>query len=178
MNENKAKILELMWSNENHAEFGQIAKGTEIKPRALNMHLRGLIKDGHVEKLKWHEYALTPKGREALGFPKTDGQLAQKVLRKTPQEWAFIFYRGIDQPAGVTSDSLEDFCEKLGAVDAAIVEFHVGRGDFEAWVVALGDAELAKRLKGIREAKLAGEPLRKKVHETVKFRHAELLNAK
>jgi len=178
MNENKAKILELMWANENHAEFGQIAKVTGLKPRALNMHLRGLVKDGYIAKEKWHEYALTSLGREVLGFPKTDGKLAQKVLGRTPQETVFRFYRGIDQPAGVTSDSLEDFCEKLGAMDAAIVEFHVGRGDFEAWIVALGDAELAKRLKGIREAKLTGEPLRKKVHETVKSRHAELLNAK
>ena len=178
MNENKVKILELMWVNENHADYEQITKETGLKPRAANMHLRGLLKDGHIAKVKWHEYTLTPLGREALGFPKTDEKLAKKVLGKTPQEWAFHFYRGIDQPTGVTSDSLTDFCEKLKSVDAAIVEFHVGRGDFEAWVTALGDAELAKRLKTIRETKLAGEPLHKKVYEAVKSRCTELLNAK
>ena len=177
MNENKVKILELMWGDENHIHYKQIIEKLGLKPRATNMHLRGLLKGGYITKVQFHEYILTSLGREVIGFPKTDEKLAKKVLGKTSREKAFHFYKGIDQPTGVTSDSLTDFCEKLKTVDAKIVEFHTERGDFETWVASIGDIELAKKLKVIREKKLTGEALHKKIYETVKSRCNELLNA-
>ncbi len=178
MTETKVKILELMQVNENPVHYKQIIEKLGLKPRATNMHIRWLLKDGYITKVQFHEYTLTSSGREAIGFPKTDEKLAKKVLGKTSREKAFHFYKGIDQPTGVTSDSLTDFCEKLMTVDAIIVEFHTKRGDFETWIASLGDIELARKLKVIRETKLTGEALHKKIYETVKSRCNELLNAK
>jgi len=178
ISETKANILELMWVNEAPLNSKQIAAKMGLKQRAANMHLTGLVKEGYVTKSNSGEYTLTASGREAIGFPKTDEKLAQKVLSKTSKEKAFHFYKGIGQPTGVMSDSLNDFCEKLKTLDVKIVEFHTERGDFEAWVSSLGDTELAKRLKVIRGTKLTGEALRKKTYESVKTRCNELLNIK
>jgi DNA-binding MarR family transcriptional regulator len=174
MNETKASILELLWANETPVHYKQIIEKLGLKPRAANMHLMGLLKDGYVTKSSGGEYTLTSSGREAIRFPKTDEKLAQKVLGKTSKEKAFHFYKGIGMPTGILSDNLNDFCEKLKTVDVKVVEFHSNRGDFEAWISSLGDIELAKRLKVIRVTKLTGEALRKKIYETVKSRCDEL----
>jgi len=176
MTETKTSILELLWVNETPVHYKQVAEKLGLKPRAVSMHLLGLLKEGFVAKNNEGEYTLTSSGREALGFPKTDEKLARKVLGKTSKEKGFHFYKGIGQPTGIISDSLNDFCEKLKTLDVKAVEFHTERGDFEMWVSSLGDTELAKRLKVIRGTKLTGEALRKKIHETVKFRCNELLS--
>jgi DNA-binding MarR family transcriptional regulator len=178
MTETKASILELLWANETPVHCKQVAEKLGLKSRAANMHLMWLLKEGYVTRSNGGEYSVTFSGREAIGFPKTDEKLAQKVLGKTSREKAFHFYKGLGQPTGVVSDNLNDFCEKLETMDAKIVGFHAERGDFEAWVSSLGDIELAKRLNVIREAKLTGEALCKKIHETVKSRCNELLCTK
>jgi predicted transcriptional regulator len=178
MTETKASILELLWADETPVHYKQVAEKSGLKSRSANMHLMWLLKEGYVTRSNSGKYSITSSGREAIGFPRTDEKLAQKVLGKTSREKAFHFYKGIGQPTGVISDSLNDFCEKLGTMDAKIVEFHTERGDFEAWISSLGDIELARRLKVIRETKLTSEALRKKIHETVKSRCNELLSMK
>jgi len=54
------------------------------------------------------------------------------------------------------------------------VEFHTHRGDFEAWFNGLGDVELARKALLIREQKMVGDELRKKLYEIVKNRVEEL----
>jgi hypothetical protein len=54
------------------------------------------------------------------------------------------------------------------------VEFHVNRGDFEAWFMGLGDIELARKTLLIKEQKIFGEEMRKKLYEVVKNRCEEL----
>jgi 5S rRNA maturation endonuclease (ribonuclease M5) len=51
------------------------------------------------------------------------------------------------------------------------LEFHLYRGDFEAWFAALGDSELAKRTLLLRDRKALGEKLRSELYETVKNRY-------
>jgi len=70
--------------------------------------------------------------------------------------------------------SLGDFCEKIQKIDIGSIEFHLNRGDFEAWFTGLGDAELAKKTALIRERKMSGEELRSKLYQVVKSRCEEL----
>lgn len=146
-----------------------------LKGRSANMHLLGLIRLGYVLKSEDGYYTITESGREAIGFPKVDQNFAEKVLSKTPPQKAFHFYNGIDQPTGISSNNLVDFCEKIKTIDMKPIEFHMARGDFELWVHSLGDIELAKRLRLIRGENLTGDALRKRLHETLRSRCDDLL---
>jgi DNA-binding transcriptional ArsR family regulator len=176
--ETKKSILDLLWVNETPVDYKKVAEKLGLQPRAVSMHLLGLLKEGYVAKNKEGGYCITSSGKEALGFLKADEKFARKVLGKTAKEKAFHFYKGIGQPTGVVSDNLNDFSEKLKTLDVKTIEFHTERGDFETWISSLGDTELAKRLKIIRGTKLTGEALRKKVIETVNSRCNELAKAK
>jgi hypothetical protein len=115
-----------------------------------------------------------------MSASRIDEKTIGKTLRKLPKENAFNFYTTFDQPLGVSSDSLIDFCEKIRLIDIGSIEFHVARGDFEHWIDYLGDIELAKRLKLVNEANLEGETLREKLYAVLRSRCNELLgtNAK
>jgi DNA-binding transcriptional ArsR family regulator len=173
--EAKLKILNLIWTSNMPLDVKQISEMLGMKPRALNMHLLRLLRDGLVAKDKVGRYTLTPSGKKIIGIPKVDKELAGRILRKTSLEKAFHFYRGIGQPLGVSSDSLLDFSEKLGEVQIESVKFHSSRGDFASWVASLGDFELAKRLEIIRQKGLRGEELRSELCRVVKDRCEELL---
>jgi hypothetical protein len=95
-------------------------------------------------------------------------------LDRTPPEEAFYFYAGIGQFLGVSSDSLADFCDKIRSVDIRSIEFHVTRGDFEAWIRHLGDTGLERRLRLIREMGLTGEALRERLYAALRSRCDEL----
>jgi hypothetical protein len=53
----------------------------------------------------------------------------------------------------------------------------MNRGDFEAWFVGLGDAELAKEVALLKEKNMAGEELRKSLHDIVGNRFIALTRA-
>jgi hypothetical protein len=97
-----------------------------------------------------------------------------KILDKTLPERAFYFYSGIGQSTGLSSDNLVDFCDKIRSVGTRSVEFHVARGDFEAWIRDLGDTGLERRLRLIREMELTGEALRRRLYITLRSRCDEL----
>lgn len=54
------------------------------------------------------------------------------------------------------------------------IEFHVKRGDFEAWFKCLGDGELAKKTSLIKARKLSGEELQLKLVEIVENQYITL----
>jgi len=170
LSQEKMKILELLWKKGFPLDLREIARETEFKVRSANMHLLGLKKAGYISLSEKGYHVLTDLGKEALGFPKVDSELAKKILDKTSMEKAFHFYIGIGQSLGISSNSLVDFCEKISSIDFKSIEFHLSRGDFELWVHYLGDVELAKRLRLIRETRLCGETLRDEVYTVVKSR--------
>jgi len=174
LGQTKKGILDLLWRTESPVSLKEVSQNIGLKGRSTNMHVLGLAKMGLARKTE-AGYVLTDYGREALGFPKVDEAFAKKILGKTPPEKAFRFYYGIHQPAGISSDSLVDFCEKIRAIDARSMEFHTSRGDFELWASYLGDTELAKRLRLIRDANLTGESLRQRLYRAVKSRCDQLL---
>jgi len=174
LSKEKKSILELLWRINRPVDLESIVRETGLKTRSIIVHLSTLRKMGYVSMTDKSLYSVTDKGKEALGLPKIDKDLAIRFLSKVPQEKAFHFYIEVDKPLMVSADSLTDFYEKIQNIDVKSIEFHTSRRDFELWIHFIGDVELAKRLSVLREANLTGEELRRKIYETVKSRCEEL----
>ncbi len=170
----KRLILETMWVLDKPAKATEIAKDTGVNFPSVMMHILGLAKSGHVEMPDKGLYVITEKGKKMLGLPGVNKEKASEILAYLPLEKSFHFYVDYGKPLGVNAASLQDFCEKITNVDLSSVEFHSSRGDFEAWFMGLGDVELARKALLIREQKMAGESLRRKLHDAVGSRFEEL----
>lgn len=91
-----------------------------------------------------------------------------------PVEKSFHFYADVGKPLNLCAASLQDFCDKISKVGVGSIEFHLSRGDFEAWFTWLGDIELARKTLLFKEQKASEEELRTKLYEIVKHRFDEL----
>ncbi len=170
----KRLILETMWVMDRPAKPMEIAKGTGVKFSAVMMHLIGLAKEHYVETPEKGLYALADKGRRTLGLPEIDRGKAAEILKYLPAEKSFHFYADIGKPLNIYATGLSDFHDKIQKIDISSIEFHVDRGDFEAWFTALGDMELARKILLVREHKVAGEDLRNRLLEITRKRYDEL----
>ncbi len=170
----RRKILEMLGEAKKPVRSWEIAERMEISVPSSTMHLLRLIKAGYVSTPQKGYYAITVHGKEMLGLPKVDRELASRILSPLPLEKAFRFYKSMGQYLQVFANSLDDFCGKIQKVDVKSVEFHLPRRDFELWFQGLGDRELAEKMRQIRKMGLSGESLRKKVYETVRSRCEEL----
>ncbi|MDH5482517.1 MAG: hypothetical protein OEY22_06535 [Candidatus Bathyarchaeota archaeon] len=171
----KRLILETMWTVEKPAKATEIAKETGVNFPSVMMHIIGLTRMGYVESQEKGYYVITENGRKALGFPEINGEKANEILAYLPLEKSFHFYADVGKPLNVLAASLQDFCHKISKVDVGAVEFHVYRGDFEAWFMELGDIELARKTLLIKEHKISGDKLRSRLYEIVKNRYEELV---
>jgi len=170
----KRLILETMWALEKPTKATEIAKKAGLKFPPVMMHIIGLSRMGYVFSPQKGHYAITEKGKGVLGFPEIDKKTANRILDYLPMEKAFHFYVDFGKPLGVHATSLPDFCEKIMKVDLNSIEFHINRGDFEAWFMGLGDIELARKTLLVKEQKMPLEDLRKKLYEIIKNRCNEL----
>lgn len=166
-------ILNRIWEIRNPVTIQEISDKAGLNRQTVNIRLQSLRRDGFVTA-SGGGFLISEKGREVIGFPKIDEKKAQEILRKTPLENAFYFYTEVNQPLGVSSDCLTDFCEKIGSIDIKSIEFHIARGEFESWIHFLGDIELEKKIGLIKEANLAGEDLRQNLYVALKARSDEL----
>jgi hypothetical protein len=119
-------------------------------------------------------YTITVKGKRILGFPEISRGKADEILASLPMEKSFHFYTDIGKPLNIHAISLQDFCDKISKIDQASIEFHFNRGDFEAWFAGLGDVELARKVTLLREKRIFGEELQKRLYEITKNRCEEL----
>ena len=172
----RGKLLVELWANGEPMTIQVLADKVGLNPSSAMGYLLGLIKAKYVEVPEKHYYCITCSGKEAIGLPNVDSGLAQCILTQVSDDKAFHFYYDVDQHSGVQANSLEDFGNKIQAVDLKSLEFHLLRKDFENWVRSLGDLELAKKLALLRVAKLSGENLREKLSATVNSRIEELKN--
>jgi predicted transcriptional regulator len=166
----KRLVLETMWLSDRPAKATEIAKEAGLSFPPVMMHVLGLVKMGFVQMPEKGIYIITESGKKALGLPEVSMEKAAEILTYRPIEKSFHFYADIGKPLNVHAASLGDFCDKILKVDLSSVEFHTNRGDFEAWFSSLGDTELGRKALLIREEKLAGENLRRKLHEMVRNR--------
>lgn len=170
----KRLILETMWMMEKPAKATEIARNAGLGFPPVMMHIIGLTRMGYVETPEKGIYAIAGKGKKLLGLPEVDSEKATQILEYLPLEKSFRFYVDIGKPLNIHAASLGDFCEKILKVDVPSVEFHMNRGDFEAWFSSLGDTELARKILLVREQKILGETLRRKLYDIVKKRYEAL----
>lgn len=170
----KRLILETMWMHDKPAKALEIAKETRLGFPTIMMHIIGLNRLGYVEQREKGFYIMTEKGKKILSFPEIDKGKAEEILAYLPLEKSFHFYAEVGKPLDTYAASLQDFCDKILKVDINAVEFHVNRGDFEAWLMGLGDIELSRKMLLLKEQKIFGEDLRKKLYEIVNNRYEEL----
>lgn len=169
----RGKILVSLWASGKPMSLQEIAEKVGLTTSSTMGYLLGLIKAKYVSVPQKHSYAITVLGKQAIGMPKMDKNLASTVLGPRVEN-AFHFYYGIDQPADVHADSLKEFVNKIQDINAKSIEFHTARKDFENWIRALGDIELAKKIELLRMRQLSGDNLRKTVYATVNSRCEEL----
>ena len=170
----KQEILETMLLNEKPQRAMEIAKETKKEFPQVMMHLLGLVRMGYVNTPVKGIYIITQKGKEAIGIPETNKEKAAVILAYTPHDKAFEFYSDIGHPLHLHAHSLRDFVNKIEKANINSIEFHTKRDDFEAWFKGLGDVELAKKTVVLKKRNLAGEDLRKQLHELVQQRYVAL----
>jgi hypothetical protein len=166
----KREILEATLLYDKPARAVQIAKESGGKFPSVMMHLIWLTRMGYVNSPEKGLYAITDKGKKALGIPETSKENARAILADTPLDKEFHFYADIGKPLSLYAHGLQDFRDKILEVGVDSVEFHVNRGDFEAWFAGLGDVELARKTGLLKEKKMTGEELRRRLHEIVEDR--------
>lgn len=170
----KLKILETMLLNNGSAKASQIAKDAEAEFPSTMMHLLDLIRKGYASSPEKGQYIITDKGKEAIGIPETTTENAKAILAHTSHENAFHFYTAIEEPLNIYAYSLQNFLDDIKQIDPKSLEFHTFRGDFESWLICLGDIELAKKIALLKEKKLTGEELRRRLQSIIENRCAVL----
>jgi hypothetical protein len=170
----RGKILTILWVAGTPTTLQQISEKIGLDPSSTRGYLLGLIKAKYVCVPQKNYCAITDQGKQAIGLPQVDKNLATKILGSLPLERAFYFYYDINQYSGFHADSLKDFVDKVQDFDLKSIEFHISRGDFEHWISSMGDTELSKKLGLLRTANLSGEILRKELYTIANSRYEEL----
>jgi predicted transcriptional regulator len=170
----KQEILETMLLNDKPMKALDIAKEAKKEYQPVNMHLLGLIKMGYVSLPEKGLFVITEKGKRFLGLAETTKEKAAAIIAYAPHDKAFNFYVTVGKPLSLHAHSLRDFANKLDRADVASVEFHLQRGDFEAWFKGIGDEELAKKTALLKKRVLVGEDLRVQLRGIVEQRYLEL----
>jgi hypothetical protein len=170
----KQEILESMLLCETPQKAMEIAKAAKKEFQPAMMHLLGLTKMGYVTSPQKGLYLITTKGKHALGIPETTKEKAAAILAYAPHDKAFHFYATVDKPLSLHAHNLRDFPSKVDKADVLSLEFHLKRGDFEAWFKGLGDEELTKKTVLLKQRNISGEELRGLLHGIVEGRYLEL----
>ena len=170
----KQEILETMLLSEKPLKAMEIASESKKAFPPTMMHLLGLVKMGYVTSPEKGLYVITERGKSALGVPEITKEKATAILSYAAHERAFDFYVTVGNPLGLHAHNLRDFANKLDKADLSSVEFHLQRGDFEAWFKMLGDEELAKKTDLLKKKNPVGEDMRKQLRIIVEQRYLNL----
>jgi len=170
----KKEILETLSRSGKAMRATDVAKeaGKQFPP--VMMHLLGLVKMGYVTSPEKGLYVINDKGKEAIAQPEITKEKAEMILAYAPHDKAFHFYAALGEPLPLHAHGLRDFANKVERADIASIQFHMGRGDFEAWFHGLGDNELAKKVDDLRKQNPIGESMRTQLREIVEQRYIAL----
>ncbi len=165
----KCEVLEALLLHQNPVKAEQVAKEMGKERPAVQMHLIGLTKAGYVQSPLKGQYLISEEGKKALGLHEISKEKAAAILSRSSDK-AFHFYREIGKPLNIYAHDLQEFCNKISKAGNESLEFHLNRGDFEAWFKSLGDSELARKFALLRESKVKEEELSTKLREIVESR--------
>jgi len=159
--ENQLKILKFMSEVTGRMDINEFARKIGLTPNQTMEQVQELVKAGFVKKVG-SGYGMTEKGKAAL-----------KAVAPVPANMEFHFYLGIGQPAGMSAASIKEFYDAVRKVDAASLEFHLYRGDFENWIrTVVNDATYADELAHMKKSELKGENLRKEIAKAAEARYS------
>jgi len=170
----KCEILEALLFYEKPVKAAQVAKDIGKEIPSVQMHLIGLTKMGFAESPLKGNYLISKNGKKAVGLNEITKEEALSILAQTPRDKAFHFYSGIGKPLNLYAHNLLEFCDKIGKVSLDSIEFHLNRGDFEAWFKSMGDLELAKKTALLKERKINAEELGFRLHVIIENRCSDL----
>ncbi len=166
MKEEQFKVLKTMSEATGRMDINTFAKKINMDPAQTIQQIQELAKEGFLQKIG-NGFGITDKGKGAL-----------KAFTTIPEEMGFRFYYGIDQPAGLTANSLGDFYKIIKQISVDSLEFHLYRGDFEAWLKgACKETELAEEFESIKTSSAKGEELKKELLNVLdtEYRFKELI---
>jgi hypothetical protein len=166
----KREALEALLLHDKPVKAAQLAKEMQKEFPAIQMHLIGLAKIGYVDSPQKGHYVISAVGKKALDLPEPTKDEAMAILAPASSDKAFHFYAGVGEPLNVYAKDLLEFCDRVSEVALDSLEFHLRRGDFEAWFRSLGDVELAKKTGLLKTKKMEAEEMSVKLRELVEFR--------
>ncbi len=109
-----------------------------------------------------------------LTMRKPSVDIALKILAEIPIEQAFYFNNDVGSPSGEFAKSLNEFINKIKVIEIGSLEFHMYRGDFEKWIMMLGDETLSQQIANLKLIKLKDETLRNRLLKILRLRHGSL----
>ena len=160
---NKLEILEDLLLHDKSVKPIQVSKEMGKEFPSVMMHILGLTKMGYAASQEKGFYSITTEGKKFLGLPEVTRELARTLLVGKLHDKAFHFYSDIGKPLNVKAFNLQTFNAQLKRIQVKSIDFHMKRGDFEAWFEGIGDLELAKKAAVLKNKNLNGEALRRKL---------------
>jgi predicted transcriptional regulator len=149
LKEEQFKVLKTMIEATGRMDLNMFAKKVNLSTTQTMQLIQELAKEGFLQRSE-RGYGITEKGKAAF-----------KVFTPVPEEMSFHFYFGINQPADLTAETLQEFYMAIKQVSTGSLEFHLYRSDFENWLKeACKEQELTKEIGGIKATGLKGEELR------------------
>ena len=159
----KLEILQTILLLDRSVKPIQVSKELGKKFPSVMMHIIGLTRMGYVISPEKGFYTITHEGKQCLGLSEVTKELARKLLVGNLHDRAFHFYLNIDKPLDAKANNLQTFNALLKTIPVDSINFHMKRGDFQAWLEGIGDLELAKKVELLRTQSLCGEALRIKL---------------
>jgi DNA-binding Lrp family transcriptional regulator len=150
--EERLRVLKVMSEVTGRLDLNEFARMVGLTPNQTLGCMQELLKADFLKKVG-AGYGITDAGRATL-----------KAFTPVQAGMEFHFYMEIGQPTNFAAKSFLDFYGIVKQVNAASLEFHLHRGDFENWArEALNDAAFAEELAKLKKPKLKGERLRKAI---------------
>lgn len=159
----KFEILEDLLLHDRSVKPIQVSKEVGKEFPSVMMHIIGLTRMGYAISPEKGYYTITDEGKKCLGLPEVNKELARKLLVGKLHDKAFHFYLDLHKPLDAKAYNLQTFNAQLKKIPVDSINFHMKRGDFEAWFEGIGDIELAKKTTLLKDKNLNGEKLRRKL---------------
>jgi hypothetical protein len=149
MIDEQLRILKFMNEMTTRTDTNAFAQKVGLTSAQLMQHMQELVKLGYLKKVG-EGFAMTGKGKKIL-----------KATKPLHHDLKFHFYIEVGKPTNLYAINVKEFRDHVLKVDAASVDFHVHRGDFENWfLTAFGDKAFAEELSKLKKKNLHGEELR------------------
>ncbi len=158
--EEQLKVLKAMSEITSRVDMHTFAHKVGIDTSQTLQCMQELVNSGFIKKVGGG-YGITRKG-----------QIILKAIRPLQKENEFHFYTGLGKPTGFSAESLKDFYEIVKRVAPESLDFHLYRGDFENWSIAvLKDATIAKEIASLKVECIKGEELRQRILKAIATRY-------